>query len=86
MDLKPINAVMLRTVTQLGSGLCLPAGMPVCLFPATNQPDPQGKWFARPYNGLWDDGIKRDLQDSVLLEEKDEDFVRVNTFRDSFPK
>jgi hypothetical protein len=53
----------------LGTSLKLAQNDRVHLTPATNQPNSEGKMFARPLHGKWSDGIKRNLDDSILLHE-----------------
>ena len=52
-----MNAKLLHSVQQLGTGLSIDAGTLVDCFPATNLPDGKDKLYIRPEypTGIWDD-------------------------------
>ena len=62
--------IMKNDVKLLGTSLELKRGQKVILVPATNQPNPKGKYFVRPPGGRWEDAT-RPLDDSILLTEED---------------
>ena len=56
----------------LGTSLKLQAQQAVALVPATNlPPGPRAKFFARPLNGSWSDGVERPTEDSIMVTEDD---------------
>lgn len=66
-----LSGTMLQDVKLASTPLKLHKGMRVALTFPRNQPNPQGKWFARPLDGIWPDGIERSDEDSILLDPGD---------------
>lgn len=63
--------IMRNDVKLLGTTLNLDRLDIVHLTPATNQPNGDGRYFARPWNCIWPDGIERNPDDSILLDKGD---------------
>lgn len=72
-----VTGIMKKNVALLGTSLKLKEGEHVYLTFPSNQPDPKGKWFARPING-WSDGIERLDQHSILLEPGDAELDEIS--------
>ena len=66
-----ITGTMKQDVKLLSTPLSLKKGQRVYLTFPDNQPNPVGKWFARPLDGIWADGIERSDEDSILLDPGD---------------
>lgn len=68
------TAVMATDIHLLGTPLKLQEGQTVEITVASNQPgyrDDNGlvvKYFARPVNCVWSDGIERSDEDSILID------------------
>ena len=70
---------MRQDIKLEGTSLKLLKFQVVRLTPATNQPEPEGKYFARPWNGRWNDGIERNAEDSILVTENEVDINEEQT-------
>lgn len=69
-----MKAHMKRTVKLLGTDLVLIEGQEVEVYPASHLPvqlDKGVQVFARPIDCLWQDGIVRGADDSILLDGDD---------------
>ena len=61
-----MQAIMKTDIHLLGTSLKLQAGQRVHLTPATNMPpDSDIKFFARPADGVWSDGMERNEDASI---------------------
>jgi len=58
-------------IKLLGTNLYLTQGMEVVLEPATNQPDPEGKYFASPFEAAELEVWNRNPTASILIDRED---------------
>lgn len=63
-----LSGTMQTDVKLLSTPLELKKGQRVLLTFPDNQPNPHGKWFAQPLDGIWPDGVERSNEDSILLD------------------
>lgn len=63
------TATLKADVRLLGTSLAISAGKTVVISPATNLPI-GGMYYVKPL-GLWEDGLKHDPDDTILVNEKD---------------
>lgn len=73
MKAKP--AILKESVSLLGTSLKIKGGSRVIAMPAMNQPD-KTQFFIRPPFGKWQDGIRRGIQDSILVSRDELEFVK----------
>ncbi len=71
MSNRPRRAVLIEAVQLAGTDLKLNADQIVMATLATNLPPSDGdQFYVRPPFGIWNDGIRRNLDDSILVSEE----------------